>query len=178
MLYFIAIVTPEAINQQILEWKHYMREQFHCIVALKSPAHITLIPPFEMGETAQPEMQALLEPFAARQQRFPIRLKNFDAFKPRVIYTDVLPNPSLSALQTSLEATLLQSQRFAIKKDDRPFHPHITIANRDLKKEDFPQAWQHFQQLTYEAVFTAGAITLLKLNDHRWQTAITAPFAY
>ncbi|OQP61413.1 hypothetical protein A3860_06800 [Niastella vici] len=178
MLYFIAIVTPDAINQQVLEWKHYMREQFHCKVALKSPAHITLIPPFTMAETAQPEIQALLEPFAASQQRFSIGLKNFAAFKPRVIYADVLPNPALSALQTSLEATLLQNGRFPVKKEDRPFHPHITIANRDLQKEDFAPAWQHFQQISYKGSFTAEAISLLKHNEHRWEIATSFPFGY
>lgn len=178
MLYFIAILTPETINQQVLEWKQYMREQFHCKVALKSPAHITLISPFGMADTAQPEMQALLEPFAASQQPFSIRLKNFAAFEPRVIYADVLPNPSLSALQTALEAMLLQSRRFPVKKEDRSFHPHITIANRDLQKEDFPLAWQHFQQLTYEASFTANTLTLLKHNEHRWETAAIFPFGH
>lgn len=176
MLFFIAIVTPEALNHQVLEWKHYMREQFHCKVALKSPAHITLIPPFTMAETAQPEIQALLEPFAASQHPFAIQLKNFAAFKPRVIYANVLPNPALSALQTSLEATLLQSGRVPIKKEDRPFHPHITIANRDLQKEDFPLAWQHFQQITYEASFTANTISLLKNNEHKWEIAASFPF--
>jgi len=178
MLYFIAIVTPETINQQVLEWKRYMLEQFHCKVALKSPAHITLIPPFGMAHTAQPELQELLEPFAAQQQSFIIRLKNFAAFKPKVIYADVLPNPLLSALQTGLEATLLQSGRFPVKKEDRPFHPHITIANRDLEKEDFPAAWQHFQQLAYEASFTANVITLLKHNEHKWEIAATFPFRH
>ena len=178
MLYFIAIVTPKAINQQVLEWKRYMQEQFHCKVALKSPAHITLIPPFGMAETAQPGMQALLEPFAASQQPFSIRLKNFAAFKPRVIYANVLPNPALSTLQTSIEAALLQSGRFPVKKEDRPFHPHITIANRDLQKEDFPLAWQHFQQITYEGSFTADTISLLKHNEHRWEIAASFPFGY
>jgi len=178
MLYFIAIVTPHDINQQVQEWKHYMQERFHCKVALKSPAHITLIPPFTMAETAQPEIQVLLEPYAASQQRFSIQLKNFAAFKPRVIYAHVLPNPELNALQTSLEATLLQNGRFHIKKEDRPFQPHITIANRDLQKEDFPLAWQHFQQISYEGSFTADAISLLKHNEHRWEITASFPFGY
>ena len=95
MLYFIAIVTPDAINQQVLEWKNYMLQRFSCKVALKSPAHITLIPPFNMPHQAQKEMQELLQPFAARHQSFPVQLKNFAAFAPRVIYVDVLPNAHL-----------------------------------------------------------------------------------
>jgi 2'-5' RNA ligase len=176
MLHFIAILAPKAINQQILEWKQYMLQQFHCKVALKSPAHITLIPPFGMADAAQPAMNEMLHSFAAGQQSFSIQIKNFAAFKPRVIYADVVPNPLLGALKTSLELTLFQSRRFNIKKEDRPFHPHITIANRDLKKEDFPLAWQHFQQLSYEASFTADAIALLRHNAHLWEIAGRFPF--
>jgi 2'-5' RNA ligase len=176
MLHFIAIVTPDDINSQVKEWKQYMLERFHCKVALKSPAHITLIPPFPMADAALPDMKELLQPFAARRQPFTIHLKNFAAFKPRVIYANVLANEALNALQASLEATLLQSKRFPIKKEDRPFHPHVTIANRDLKKEDFPLAWQHFQQTAFEISFTADAIALLRHNNHIWEIAATCPF--
>jgi 2'-5' RNA ligase len=176
MLYFIAIVTPETINQQVLEWKNYMLQRFHCKVALKSPAHITLIPPFEMRDSVQPEMKEQLQSFAAGRQPFPIHLKNFAAFEPRVIYVDVPPNARLTELKTTLETTLLQSRRFPIKKEDRPFHPHVTIANRDLKKQDFPLAWQYFQQITYAVHFPANAITLLRLNNQSWEIAGTFPF--
>ncbi|AEW03574.1 2'-5' RNA ligase [Niastella koreensis] len=176
MLHFIAIVAPEEINQQVLQWKHYMKKHFQCKVALKSPAHITLIPPFELPDSLQTEMQELLLPFASRRQSFPIQLKNFAAFKPRVIYVDVLPGEPLNELKTALETTLLQSNRFPIKKEDRPFHPHVTIANRDLRKEDFPLAWQHFQQINYEASFIAGAISLLRHNGQVWEIACSFPF--
>lgn len=175
MLHFIAIVPPETINQRVLEWKHYMRDQFRCKVALKSPAHITLIAPFDMPDPFQAALQELLLPFAAQQKDFPVQLKNFAAFKPRVIYVDVLLTASLHALQTALETALLQSNRFPIKKEERPFHPHVTIANRDLHKEDFPRAWQHFQQLNYEVTFTAHAISLLRFNGQVWEIAHSFP---
>ena len=175
MLHFIAIVAPDDINRKVLEWKHYMRDHFQCKVALKSPAHITLISPFEMPDHLQADMQAVLLPFAARQQGFPIHLKNFAAFKPRVIYVDVLPGTQLTELKTAVETTLLQSNRFPIKKEERPFYPHVTIANRDLRKEDFPLAWQHFQQINYEASFMANAMALLRHNGQVWEIAHSFP---
>jgi 2'-5' RNA ligase len=176
MLHFIAIVTPDSINQQVLVWKEFMLQQFNCKAALKSPAHITLIPPFHLNDHEPLRMQQLLKPFAAYRQRFSIQLKNFAAFKPKVIYVDVLPNSSLNALQTSLETTLLQSGRFPIKKEERPYHPHVTIANRDLTAADFPEAWRHFQAMSYEATFTANAIVLLRHNGQVWDLAASFPF--
>lgn len=176
MLYFIAIVAPEAINQQVLEWKHYMLQQFGCKAALKSPAHITLIPPFQMPGTMQHEMEEVLLLFAHEQPFFPIQLKNFAAFKPRVLYVHVQPNTHLSGLQARLEAHLIDTC-FPIKKEERPYHPHVTIANRDLQKEDFPLAWQYFQQLSYKTSFKADAISLLRHNGELWEIANTFPLA-
>jgi len=175
MLHFIAIVAPEEINQQVLQWKHYMRDHFNCKAALKSPAHITLIAPFNMPDHLQAEMQEVLLPFAARQQSFPVQLKNFAAFKPHVIYVEVLPGERLYELRTALETTLLQCNRFPIKKEERPFHPHVTIANRDLHTNDFPLAWQQFQQINYEASFMANAIALLRHNGQAWEIAHSFP---
>jgi 2'-5' RNA ligase len=174
MLYFIAIVAPEPINQQVQEWKQYMLQHFNCRVALKSPAHITLIPPFDMPGTMHHELEEALLAFAQEQPSFSIQLKNFAAFKPRVIYVHVQPNTHLSDLQARLEAYLLHIS-FPVKKEDRTFHPHVTIANRDLQKDDFPLAWQYFQQVSYEVAFTANAISLLRHNGQIWEVANSFP---
>ena len=174
MLYFIAIVAPDHINQQVLEWKHYMQQQFNCQVALKSPAHITLVPPFSMRNEQEPELTGILEQLAPQLQRFPVHLKNFDAFKPRVIFVHIQPDDRLQQLKKKVESTLLQTNRFPVKKEDRPFHPHITIANRDLQKEDFQSAWQHFQSIQYEAVFEADNVSLLRHNGAKWDLVHTS----
>ena len=174
MRYFIAIVTPDSINRQVLEWTQYMLHHFNCKVALKSPAHITLVPPFEMQETMHHELEEQLLEFSNEQRSFPIQLKNFAAFKPRVIYVHVQPNTHLSDLQARLEAYLIDAG-FPIKKEERPFHPHVTIANLDLQKDDFPLAWQYFNQLSYEVSFPATAISLLRHNGQIWEVANAFP---
>jgi len=167
-LHFIAILTPDEINRQALEWKNYMLQQFNCKVALKSPAHITLIPPFHMPDSDKSDLANILTRVAFQHDSFSIHLKNFAAFKPRVIYIGVQPNQLLNELKANTEETILQANRFKIKKEERPFHPHITIANRDLAKEDFNKAWQHFEHISFETSFTADAISLLRNNDRKW----------
>ena len=102
-LHFIAILTPDHINRQVLEWKYYMLQQFKCKVALKSPAHITLIPPFNMPDTDQQQMTSILNRLANEQNKFTIHLKNFAAFKPKVIYVHVQPNQQLHDLKIKTE---------------------------------------------------------------------------
>lgn len=164
-LYFIAILAPDPVSRQVLEWKHYMLQRFNCQVALRSPAHITLIAPFTMQTEQEGELISTLQTIAPQLQPFPVQLKNFDAFKPRVIFVQVQPDERLLQLKKKVEDNL---PGFPIKKDDRPFHPHITIANRDLGKKDFPKAWQHFRSIQYEALFNADNISLLRHNASHW----------
>ena len=57
-MYFVALVLPEELNQEILKWKRYMHERFQCSVGLKSPAHITLVPPFWLDEAKENSLLA------------------------------------------------------------------------------------------------------------------------
>lgn len=167
-MYFLAIVAPADINDQALEWKHYMRDHFGCTVALRSPAHITLIPPFWMSESLEDALKADLAPFAQQQSSFDIHLNGFDAFKPRVIFVNVEENVPLGQLKQSLEDHALSRNRYPIKKETRPFHPHLTIANRDLRKKDFAPAFDHFKNIAYSRAFTAHELALLKHDGTQW----------
>ena len=171
MLYFIAIVAPSHINDQVLNWKKYMEQHFGCKVALRSPSHITLVPPFSMPLENENELADYLKKFCGGQKSFSIRINNFDNFKPRVIYLHVEPDDPLLKLKERLDEYLLSLKKFTVKKEERAFHPHITIANRDLHKKDFSRAWAYFQNLSFKAVFPADSISLLKHNNKEWEIA-------
>src|ERR1700704_4703204 len=95
-MYFIALVAPEEIDQQIVKWKNFMKEKFGCMVALRSPAHVTLIPPFWMKEEMENELIQSLNEFSAHQNQLMIQLKNFSSFKPGVLFVDVIKNEQLA----------------------------------------------------------------------------------
>lgn len=174
-MYYIAIVAPDDINEQVLKCKYYMREHFKCSIALKSPAHITLVSPFWMNENMQPALEKAIEIFSELQKNFAIQLKNFDAFKPKVLFVGVTISPQLQQLKTSLENHL--GTTFPIKKESRAFHPHITIATRDLHKKDFYTAWNYFKDKNFTAAFPATGISLLKHNGIKWEVVFTAGFS-
>lgn len=171
MLYFIAIVVPEEMNEQVVLWKKYMEQHYGCKVALRSPGHITLVPPFSMKEDNEEELSNYLKEFCSKEISFDITVKDFDNFKPRVIFLHVNPDEKLLSLKERLDLYLLSINKFPVKKEERAFHPHITIANRDLHKKDFPKAWSHFKELSYKASFRAEGVSLLKHNNKEWQIA-------
>jgi 2'-5' RNA ligase len=175
-MYFIAIVAPEEIDKDVSKWKHYMRDRFGCTVALKSPAHVTLTPPFWMDPALENDLIKTIEQFSLTQKDFPLQVHNFDAFAPRVIFAAIEKNAALDELQRSFNDVLLAAGKFPVKRDDRPYHPHITIANRDLYKKAFKEAWEIFSTKKYEASWQVQDISLLRHNKKNWDVVYTSQF--
>ncbi|HEV8504265.1 MAG TPA: 2'-5' RNA ligase family protein [Chitinophagaceae bacterium] len=175
-MYFIALVLPTEINEEILKWKLFMKDHFNCQVALRSPAHITLVPPFWMSDNLENELKNAITNFSRSKAPFEVHLKNFAAFKPRVIYADVLSNPTLQTLQAQLFEYLIAQDLFPVKQDDRPFHAHVTIASRDLHKKAFSQAWEVFKNKNYDVKCMTVGVSLLKHNQKNWDVIFTSQF--
>lgn len=173
-MYFIAIVAPEEINQQVFKWKNYFKDHFDCTVALKSPAHITIIPPFWMKEESENELVRSIGEFSKTKDKFEITLKDFSAFNPKVIFVDIVKSEILNDLHKSFSDFILNENKFPLKKDDRPFHPHITLAARDLYKKAFHQAWEIFSKKKYDASWMVTGISLLRHNKKNWDVKFTS----
>ena len=175
-MYFIGIVAPAHVNEAVLKWKLLMKERFSCVVALRSPAHITLVPPFWMEDTVEDKLTHALAVFCRSQASFQIDVQGFGAFKPRVIYVNVQANNSLKSLRVQLEKFLLKREDFPVKKEERPFQPHISIATRDLHKKTFREAWEIFEHKKYETTWITTGISLLKHNQKNWDVIYTSQF--
>src|SRR5947207_8009369 len=101
-MYFAAVVAPPEINEKVVEWKQFMKERFGCVVALRSLAHITLIPPFWMEDGDEEKLKNAISAVSRSQIPFEINLRNFAAFKPRVIYGVILLSAALHTLHDLL----------------------------------------------------------------------------
>ena len=174
-LTLLAILPSEEISEKVKDWKSFMLQEYGCKVALKSPAHITLIPPFHVSKENTDQLKTFMQPFAEHFKTFSIALHHFSTFPPRVIFVKVVENETLSQVKEDLEEELI-SAGFPIKTEQRAFHPHITIANRDLQKKDFKPAWEMFSSKTYHADFVADAITILQHDGVQWNIIFRAPF--
>jgi 2'-5' RNA ligase len=174
-MYFIAIVLPEDLNQQVLVYKNYMREDYGCQVGLKSPAHITLVPPFWMEEEKE---LSLIEEIKTLSffEPFTLATDNFSAFKPRTIFIALSPSEQLEDLKRATDKTFTARPEYKIKVDTRPFHPHITIATRDLTKKAFHEAWPYFEQKIFTEAWTAEGISLLRHNRRNWEVVFSSRF--
>lgn len=166
--YFIAIVPPQPVLEEVLLIKQYVASQYLSKGALRSPAHITLHMPFEYEENKEQRLTDCLSLFKFDHE-VPVNLKDYGCFEPRVIFVDV----PASALLLQLQHRLVEHVRTGLHllnqaQSLRGFHPHLTVAFRDLKKPQFYKAWEEFRDRRFAAHFTCKSICLLKLSDIGW----------
>ncbi|NER97925.1 MAG: 2'-5' RNA ligase family protein [Symploca sp. SIO1B1] len=167
--FFIALLPPEAFQHRANEIKQYFAQTYDSQGALKSPPHITLQPTFEWNHDALTVLEQSLRSFAEIHTPISITLKGFGAFAPKVIYIDVLKSPELMNLQGELMAYLQVSLGIVHPNaHSRPFHPHLTVAFRDLTKQNFQLAWPEFEHRQLEYEFTASELTLLIHDGRQW----------
>ena len=168
-LYFIAINPREPLKSRVTEIKMDLQAKFNTKAALKSPPHITMHMPFRWKLKKIDLITTTLEQLAVRTKAFYIELKDFAAFPPRVIYLSVAENNALNNLKSGVSQLSLQKWKLFDRVDSRPFHPHMTVAFRDLTKVNFEKAWELFKTRAFEEQFLADKITLLKHNGKFWE---------
>ncbi len=174
-MYFVAVVLPPDLNEKVFIWKQYMFQQYKCAVGLKSPAHITIIPPFWMHPDKEDEFISEVDLLSAQIQPFPIATNNFSAFKPRTLFIDVKENHDLINLK-SKASNFFAGKEYKIKLENRPFYPHITIATRDLYKKDFYEAWPLFENKEFGEEWQAEGLSILRHNKKNWDVIYTSQF--
>jgi 2'-5' RNA ligase len=166
--YFIAIVLPEPFFGLVEAVKQQLMEQHGLKGALRSPAHITLHRPFEWKVEKEPVLIQKLNEFKF-DRSFEIFLKDFSFFEPRVIYVNVLPNEKLNELHYQFKLFAKKELHlFNEWEDMRGFHPHITVANRDMKKPKFYELQPEFTEKKFMGGFTCKGFSLLRL-EQKWE---------
>lgn len=175
-IYFIAIIPPEPLASEVRDIKECIREKYNSSAALRSPAHITLFPPFRREQELEKELILQTSDFAQHYQPFTIYLNGFDCFSPWVIFIRNEKSPALDELQEQL--TEFMESTFGLKdpQHGRPFHPHMTVAFKDLRKSEFRKAWAEFKNRSFERDFTVKSIFLLKHNGREWEVISRSDF--
>lgn len=167
-LYFIAILPDLQLRARIEAFKKEIREGYGAKRALRLPAHITLHIPFKFVEDNESLLINQLEIFAKGQNPFEIGLNGFDSFPPRVIFVKIENAPPIIMLHDKLQETMTDFLTTHKQQKADSFHPHITIASRDLTKEAFKKTWAEFKERPFKASFHAESLVLFKHNGKTW----------
>jgi 2'-5' RNA ligase len=168
-LFYIAIVCPGEIEAKIKAFKEHMQLHYGCRAALKSPAHLTIIPPFRAEDETEKHLQDFVQTFNIGMLPVDITITGYGNFGDRVLFAGVAPNNSLTELEK--EATDEFNKQFpAIIFGMKPeFNPHVTIATRDIPEGKLEEAKAWFEnKYPISEHFTAKNLVLFKLVNGWW----------
>ncbi len=167
--YFIAIVPPDPLLSQIQDLKKNIFELYGTKGALRSPGHITLHMPFSWEEEKEEKLISSLQNFSFDKE-LQLTLSGFSCFEPRVVFINVQKNDILFEMQQQLVKYAKQNLQLFNQSDDmRGFHPHVTVAFRDLKKPTFYKMWEEYKNKAFDAAFVCNNICLLKHVEDKWE---------
>ena len=166
--YFIAIVLRDEALAEAERIKHDLFLKFGIKGALRSPAHITLHRPFEWSEEKEALLREKLRAFRFTE-KLTIALRGWDSFSKRVVFVAVHADERLGQLHTGLK-TFARRELGLLNEweDERGFHPHVTVAFRDLKNKNFTPVWEFVSSFDFNHEMTVSGVSLLRLED-KWQ---------
>ncbi|SDR96826.1 2'-5' RNA ligase family protein [Gramella sp. MAR_2010_147] len=167
-LYFIAILPPVDIRNEIRSFKETISRHHDVKHALKLPAHLTLQIPFRIFEENESKLIEKLKGFSKMVDPFLVDLNGFGSFSKNVIFVKVLDHKPLINLHAELQQLIMSLVELKSHEISTKIHPHLTIAVRDLKRSNFSAVWKDFENKDYKNSFRAENLSLLKHNGKTW----------
>ncbi|MBL8033849.1 MAG: 2'-5' RNA ligase family protein [Leptospiraceae bacterium] len=175
-LYSIAILLPDSIEELILQFKREIAQRFHSVAALKPNALITIQSPFFYDEKNLSELNDQLSSAFATASPFQVELQDFGAFPAHTIFAAISNFLPFQRLRDAIFRRLKGCPGFpAAALGSNRITPHVTIAQHDLERREFDEAWSEFCQREFSAQFTAAAAHLMELRG-KWRSVHEFPF--
>lgn len=172
----MALIPDEGILRQANDIKEVLRQKFGVKYALKSPPHITLKMPFNYKESKEELLTKRLGEFLKEQLPFSVHITGVGSFGNRVIFLDIKKSPALESLQRSMRSFCKVELNLLEELSDRNYHPHLTVAFKDLKPALFSEMLHEVKSRSVKGEFIAAQVVLLKRIDGRWVFHREIPF--
>ncbi|HSK13765.1 MAG TPA: 2'-5' RNA ligase family protein [Phnomibacter sp.] len=170
-LFYIAIACSPEIDGTIDQMKDHMEVTYGCRAAKRSPAHLTIVPPFRAEDEMIPQLNDFVESYNIGLVPFPVRLNGYDQFADRVLFVDVeKPNMPLSSLEQECMKEFTEKFPGIIFGMKPEFNPHVTIATRDIPEGAIAQARAYFEkEHPVDLQFEVKELTLYRLEQGWWK---------
>ena len=164
-LYFIAIAPQQELSEKIRSISKDFAERFESVKAFNNFPHITIIPPFKFPEEKEDLLLNNFSYIKLDESAFELELNSFQTFANRrnpVIYIHPEYSEPLKRLYNELN-------EFFYFTPYKNFHPHITVAYRDLTPENFEKAWEEYQHKPFNEKFVVNTVGIYKFTNNKWK---------
>lgn len=178
-LYFIAFLPPPTLSDKIDEERNRFASKYQSYHALKTIPHITLQSPFKRPAAFEVEMHLQLEDFFKTISPFTIELNGYGNFQKqnKVIFITVEKSKEILTLHKNFVFTLRNQLQFSDRETSYMYHPHITMAQKDLSAENFYTALIDYEAKPFKENFTVSKAMMFKHNFRTWELLSVFPFA-
>lgn len=167
--YFLAIIPGEPLFGEVHQLKLDIKDKFGAKYSLKSPPHITLKMPFVYNEAKEEILTGKLRGFLDGILPFGLAVRGTKTFGDRVVYLDVQSNGDLTGMQVRLKSFCKTELKLVDELSDRNYHPHMTVAFKDIKKSEFENIVNYVREQAIEGCIKVESIFLLKKNAGDWE---------
>lgn len=166
--YFLALIPPDAILEKVQEIKFQIRDEFGVKYALKSPPHITVKMPFNYNVAKEGRLIEKLNEYVKDRCPFVIQVSGVGNFGNRVVYLNILKSPELESFQEGIKQFCKRELHLVDELSDRNYHPHLTVAFKDIKPIHFSEVFLLVKKQSFETEFSALDLVLLKRIKGEW----------
>ena len=169
--HFVGVLLPHDLTQRLQGCRDYMNQEYGCKSGFGTPIHVTLVPPFKFDDKlTTADIEAALAQMVTEKKwhTFNAKIDGFDAFGARTLFAKVLPSSMWAAFRSAVYSTVSALSPGSLRKDTRPFQPHITVANRDIPAGASVEALEYLNQLELKTTFPVDNITIFERRDKRW----------
>lgn len=168
-LKLIAIVPPEPVYSSIRKEQEYIAATWGPVHALRTPPHLTIVPPISLSSAEIGLLFGMAGAFAGSVPPFRMELRDYGSFRPRVIFINPILNHTLHDLYDLWNQAIIARMPHVLDKyPERPFHPHITLAHKDVTHPQFDKMWRYYNHKKYHATFEVDHFCILKYTEEGW----------
>lgn len=167
--YFIAVLPPSEIATEIIAFQKEIEVKYGATHAQKAPPHITLVPPFDAKKEVIMKLIEKVRRLQLEEKVIEIKLDNFQSFDHRTLFVDVARNEQFEHFCKSIKRLFNEQKIIPQRIEKHFFVPHITLANKDLKKKDFKLAEQVFKEKQFNRSFPLQELAILKFVEKKWK---------
>lgn len=164
--WFIAFEIPEPVKTEIENIKIQISNQYGTLSVLKSPAHITIVPPFFWDNGV--ELNRIVQTFSFNPIK--LQLDGYGSFDSKVVFIKIGNHQPLESFYEAFNQFFFEKYPSLKRTPTFPFHPHITVGNRDWKTEDFKRCLSDFSGREFTKEITLASLTLFKLINGKWES--------
>lgn len=169
--HFIGVILPEDLTQRLEGYRRFMGQKYNCKSGFGTPIHVTLVPPFQLpAPCTTSDIAAALSQMVKDKKwhSFRAKIEGFDAFGDRTLFAKVISSAVWTAFRAAVYSAVAAAIPGAVRKDTRPFQPHITVANRDIPPGASTEALEYLNELELKTTFPVDNITIFERKEKRW----------